>query len=488
MELTEQGIALLAPNPAAAANGKKLSTTGKFSNHGRTADGTLWWANCAGSGARPYLTSVDFTDPSAPLCRCSCPSRQFPCKHALGLMYEMLGEKDFPVADVPQQLAEKRERRAARQSKKKAEERDAPAKASASAASAKRADAARKKLIEKQLEGLEMAQRMVNELLASGLSTLAGSNATSYEKLAKDLGSSYLTGPQLAFTRIAQTVKSIQGDKDHAEERYREALRTLLSLEAVIKRSRSFLEERLEAQRYTSEDTLLFEALGGVWRLDDLIAIGSCKENARLVQLSFDVSYDEARREYVERGYWIDLDTGRIDQTLNYRPIKALKYVKADDSCFDLLEVPLLCVYPGEGNRRIRWDGAVSRHLSVEEAASIPGFASQDLSAAVKEMKNLVKSPLLPKFCAVLLSCGRVGTVDGQLVMEDPSGSRIALCDRPGADSAGETTDAAKTLLSGGVPAGSALFGLLFYDEGDRRICLQPYSLVTPESILRFGR
>ena len=60
--------------------------------------------------------------------------------------------------------------------------------------------------------------------------------------------------------------------------------------------------------------------------------IGAFRENAKLVQLSFGVSLDEAKKEYVERGWWLDVDTGDIFQTLNLRPLKALKYVKGDDS------------------------------------------------------------------------------------------------------------------------------------------------------------
>ena len=115
----------------------------------------------------------------------------------------------------------------------------------------------------------------------------------------------------------------IQQSPEQAEGAYAEALRILIALRSTIKKGRSFLQNKLEAGQYSAEDSVLFEALGGVWRLEDLHAIGSYKENARLVQLSFDVSGDEARREFVERAFWIDLDTGRVDQTLNLRPYKA---------------------------------------------------------------------------------------------------------------------------------------------------------------------
>ena len=149
--------------------------------------------------------------------------------------------------------------------------------------------------------------------------------------------------------------------------------------------------------------------MGGVWRLEDLHAIGAYQENARLIQLSFDVSYDEAKREYVERGFWLDLDSGRIDQTLNLRPAKALKHVRGEDSCFSLLEVPVLYTYPGEGCRRIRWESAVPRSLTPEVLAGLPALAQPDLAAAVKHTKGQIKNTLLPKFLPVLVRWGGWG-------------------------------------------------------------------------------
>ena len=102
MELTEQMILLQAPNPAAAENGRKLSKKGSFSALHKTQDNTLYWGECAGSGKNPYSVSIDWLNPDAPVCRCSCPSRQFPCKHALGLMFEQLAGRNFETAEIPQ--------------------------------------------------------------------------------------------------------------------------------------------------------------------------------------------------------------------------------------------------------------------------------------------------------------------------------------------------------------------------------------------------
>ena len=479
MNLTEQFILLQAPNPAAAENGRKLSKKGSFSAHKRTEDGALYWAECAGSGKNPYRVSIDFTNQDAPTCRCSCPSRQFPCKHALGLMFEMLAAKPFETAEMPQDIAEKRARQAARAAKKAAGDGgDKPAKPKKPNA------AARKKKLAKQLEGLDMAERMVNDLLTSGLGTLAGSSAQTFDKLAKDLGSCYLTGPQTAFTRIALTVRTVQKNPEQADAAYAEALRLLVALRSTIKKGRVFLEGKLEAGDYSAEDSALFEALGGVWKLEELQAVGAVKENARLAQLSFDVSLDDARREYVERGWWIDIDSGELWQTLNLRPLKALKHVKGDDSRFGLLEIPALYIYPGEGDRRVRWDSAAVRPLTAEEHAALPALAQPDLTAAVKLVKGKIKNTLAPKFLAVLLPAGKLGRIGDEYVLEDPQGGRIALRDRP-EDGPGHACTHRLGMLPRAISPGSALFGLMFYDGRDKALCLHPYSVITPDEILR---
>ncbi|MFI5777812.1 SWIM zinc finger family protein [Nocardia sp. NPDC051570] len=76
---TAEQIAALAPDSASLAAARKLR--GRFSGTGRHADAV--WGLCKGSGSRPYQTIVDL---SGPAYTCTCPSRKFPCKHALGLL------------------------------------------------------------------------------------------------------------------------------------------------------------------------------------------------------------------------------------------------------------------------------------------------------------------------------------------------------------------------------------------------------------------
>jgi SWIM zinc finger len=88
----EQVLAL-APDATGAAAGRKLGGPAPWSGTGQ-ADGALW-GSCAGSGSTPYQTVVDLGGPAY---KCSCPSRKFPCKHALGLL---LLWSDGQVAPAP---------------------------------------------------------------------------------------------------------------------------------------------------------------------------------------------------------------------------------------------------------------------------------------------------------------------------------------------------------------------------------------------------
>lgn len=71
-----------APDSSSQVAGRRLARPGPWQAIGLS--GGLLWGECQGSGATPYRVTVD-TD--ARRYQCTCPSRKFPCKHALGLLF-----------------------------------------------------------------------------------------------------------------------------------------------------------------------------------------------------------------------------------------------------------------------------------------------------------------------------------------------------------------------------------------------------------------
>ncbi|AWI88297.1 hypothetical protein C0214_08550 [Methylobacterium sp. DM1] len=81
MSLTTAQILDLAPDASSRKAGQDQAKPQKWAGLGRA--GTVIWGEIKGSGASPYRTVADLAGPAS---KCTCPSRKFPCKHALGLM------------------------------------------------------------------------------------------------------------------------------------------------------------------------------------------------------------------------------------------------------------------------------------------------------------------------------------------------------------------------------------------------------------------
>ncbi|WP_433023177.1 SWIM zinc finger family protein [Kribbella sp. CA-294648] len=103
----------LAPDPASAKAAQRLARGDRWSGLGGSE--RALWGLCQGSGKKPYQTVVDRGGPAF---KCSCPSRKFPCKHALGLMLlaatGTLSETAGPETPEPEWATSWLEERAAR--------------------------------------------------------------------------------------------------------------------------------------------------------------------------------------------------------------------------------------------------------------------------------------------------------------------------------------------------------------------------------------
>lgn len=84
MAIDLQAIERLATDQPSLKAAAGLAKPGKWSGIGASHDGALIWGECAGSGANPYRVMADLRDLGN---KCTCPSRKFPCKHVLALLW-----------------------------------------------------------------------------------------------------------------------------------------------------------------------------------------------------------------------------------------------------------------------------------------------------------------------------------------------------------------------------------------------------------------
>lgn len=325
--LTESYIDALAPNDSAVKNGRGLVKKRSFVQLYKSEDGTLLFGECKGSGSSNYQCSADFIDPDKPVLRCSCPSRQFPCKHGLGLLYAYAGNETFEIAPIPEDILSKREKAEKREEQK----------------------------AQKAVEGADAKPKKVNK---------------------------------------------------------------------------SALKKKIAAQ------------LEG-----------------------------------------LDLGAGDIHKTLHYRPYKAAKHIREEDSFFEVAKVKELYRYPGDLNRRVRWESLSSRPLGDADYTAIAACARRSYADTVKLVKNQLKNPLADKRPVLLMHVAAAAqTADGTYAIADEHGQYLTLGDAPG--NAQQTTHLLP-YLDPELLVNSAMLVMFHHGLDSGQLLAQPLSVIGQSRITR---
>ena len=479
ISIDEAYVDAAAPNSDAAKNGRGLVVKGKFLKLCISEDDTLLFGECQGSGKDPYRCSCDFQRPEAPTHRCSCPSRQFPCKHCLGLMYAYAQKKAFTTSAVPEDLQSKREKLQARV-EKKAEEADKPKKIDLGALAKK---------VQAQLTGIDLLEKLTCDLVRLGIGNMNAKTAAEIEEQAKQLGNAYLPGAQAALHNYTKLFSSEDGKFDdrpagQREQIFSEALDQLGRLHTLVRQGRSYLQRRLDDPELKPEtDSSIAAWLGHAWQLRELKDASLVENDVELVQLAFNSHDDVARREFVDTGVWMALNSGKIRITQNFRPYKAAKYIKSDDSFFQVAQVKEMCIYPGDVNPRIRWEAMLPRPIEAKDFAAIRGHSATDFAAVIKDVKTHLKGPLSDKQPIYALKYKRIGQIDGTLIVEDGKGERLVMTD------AGMSEEPPSCHLLSLLPkecfADQTLIVRFRHDLDTRKLQVKPLSIVLPTGIVR---
>jgi len=163
MDVTVEQINALAPDDASVKAAQKLLVPSKWQI--LQFNDEAIWGECKGSGKRPYQVRVDVQGPAF---KCSCPSRKFPCKHSLALLFLLnSSKKQFTETPPPAWVTDWLESRRKR-SEKKAQRATKPAKPVDPKAKKKRTDR-RKENIQAGLKDLEL---WLLDIFRQGLATL----------------------------------------------------------------------------------------------------------------------------------------------------------------------------------------------------------------------------------------------------------------------------------------------------------------------------
>ena len=196
--LSPEQIIALAPDPSSAKAGKELASPRKWLS--LEYQELSVWGECQGSTREPYQTQIDLSEPAF---KCSCPSRKFPCKHALGLFLLFSSQPvAFTQKDPPAWVTEWLAKRA-QESLKSAKTKEKSEKESDPASQARRAS----KREERVRHGLADLDLWLSDLMRQGLNSVQAKPQSFWETPAARLVDAQAPG----LARRVREMASIPG-------------------------------------------------------------------------------------------------------------------------------------------------------------------------------------------------------------------------------------------------------------------------------------
>jgi|HigsolmetaAR202D_1030399.scaffolds.fasta_scaffold00324_7 Uncharacterized conserved protein len=313
---TRETVLALAPDSSSAKAGTGLATLRKWLTLGQNEEAL--WGECQGSGSTPYQTQIDLSEPAF---RCSCPSRKFPCKHAIGLLLLYAEQAaSFQQKQPPEWVAKWLESRAQR-SERKAQ------KAQASEPKDLEAQAKRNAQRQKRVEaGLKELETWLHDLVRNGISSVQAEGYAFWDKPAARLIDAQAGA---LARRLREMPARIFGKEQWADDLLEELSKIHLIIEG-FKRIDALPEPLQHDLRVAigwpqrEEDLAAAEPVSGIWTV-----VGQTEEQAEPMKSRRTWLYEQASQryalllEFVPRFQAFDLalvPAATFEATLRYFP------------------------------------------------------------------------------------------------------------------------------------------------------------------------
>ena len=392
---TPQQVLGLAPDASSAKAGQALGTARPWSELGR--DERAVWGLCQGSGKKPYQTQVDLSEPAF---KCSCPSRKFPCKHALGLLL-VWSSTDLVLAAkrpvwVEEWLASREER-----AERTAARADQPAKPPDLEAQAKRA-AQRE---DRVADGVEELRRWLADLVRRGLADAQRESWRFFEQPAARMVDAQASG---LAARVRRMGAALGGGDNWAERMLEEAALLQLLLEAHAR-----VDSLPEAVRADVR-----QSIGWTVPTEEVLARERVRDEWAVVgQVVIDDDRLRAQRTWL-RGE----QSGRDALILAFA---ASGQVLDPGVVFGTVVDASLAFYPGAAPLRAL---VAEKHGEPRPLERLPGYETVD-AAFAQRAESLARNPWLDRSSVALR--GVVPARDGEgWALVDGTGGAIALAPR----------------------------------------------------------
>ncbi len=411
MALSYEQVEQMAPDAASLAAGKKLEAAKHWKSLGHSA--LAVWGECQGSAL--YQVKIDASNWGY---NCSCPSRKFPCKHVLGLLFGYASNPSaFTSSAEPGWITGWLEKRQASAAKKEAKANEPP-KPVDEKAQAKRAEQRHDRVS----AGLERLDIWLRDLVRSGLAGLETKGSEPWEEQAKRLVDAQAPGLAARLRRLGELPGSTP---EWPTQLLGELGRIKLAIHAY---------QRID-QLPTDLASDLKQWIGWTVTSDELEKTGEKVEDDWLILGQW---IEEEDRLKSQRTWCLGRNTKRLSLVLQF---------VVGSGAFPVPLTPgtqqkgTMLFYPGAGKQRAQFTQRVESVTPI--ASSFPGHAS--IEAWLNTIsQQLASQPWLHAFGAVLQQVTLVRH-QNRWFIRDTSGAALPMQEMDAwklfAQSAGEPFD-----------------------------------------------
>ncbi|WP_020470206.1 hypothetical protein [Zavarzinella formosa] len=466
--ITEDMIKGLSPNDLIWQKAVEIAESDRLLNPGVSADGSWLLADAKGSAKLPYSVSADFVDVNQPALRSTSPERASPDKYSLALLLSYARKPEsFGTREPSDELILKREKKVAADERKKFG--PAAPKRSSLAKTDKKTAAAN--------DAVEQLDRLLFELVAAG-DWYSEPHHEKMERVGKALADAGVPAASYAVRRLMLLEKQ----KISEDDKNLLGGELLGQLWAISDRVKSFLHNTpIEGEPANVTEYLGAELLGRS------PANPVTVNGLSLLELAYERTDDDARQQRAEISSLIDLNTGKIYQSVSHRPFKGVNQIPQQPSYEAPVTVREAILHAGFINSRLEWDKTaevIGGNVS-DALATAYGLAKPLFSEVLEEFKQQLKTPLAPREAVVLLHPALIGKIGEKFtVLEDVDGSRIEAGDMRKDYSNVANLARGTAMLGKDQPA---VLVRLFVRMTMNTIAAQPLALITPKVHLRLG-
>lgn len=263
---------------------------------------------------------------------------------------------------------------------------------------------------------------------------------------------------------------------------YPEIIAHINYLLSLIERGRKYLEFRIDEGMDPDLTSQIESHLGYYWKDQDLLGYNLFEDHSEILQLAFVSRKEKEKYLFEDMGYWLDLKKGQILITRRFRPFGAAKYMKENNSEFDVLQLNRMFIYPGKINRRIRWKGVEKRTVTQNDISTVLNYAENNYTEMCNAMKESFRDPLAEQSPAALIKLHKVFANGEHLVLQDQFGGMLTVMD---ATNDKEPTEMLLQSILPAKPEGCALLIRVNHEIKTRLFSVKPLSIITPNRIIR---